>query len=217
MGLPEIISLNCPKCGATLSVPKGLNYFSCNYCNSKLALFQNDSVIGLKIFSENIMDVKNDMDAIASEMALKRHQEELSRLLDLQNALSSMIAYVQVSASSHHKDDHYLDCFISTRFKLLAKYSILNILDKKPGSPKRGLFSGEPDSIKIKSQLMTLFSIEDFKILLSEVKTGAINFTKEKEKLAIEKYIDRIEELIIVITEIEEKRKQISTIKDRLF
>ncbi|HOJ19853.1 MAG TPA: hypothetical protein PLT92_14910, partial [Ignavibacteriaceae bacterium] len=86
----------------------------------------------------------------------------------------------------------------------------------KPGSPKRGLFSGEPDSLKIKSQLMNLFSIEDLKILLCDVKTGALNFTKEKEKLAIEKYIGRIEELIIVNTEIEEKRKQISTIKERL-
>jgi|GEM_PF-3416579 len=216
MGFPEIISLNCPKCGATLSVPKGLSCFSCNYCNSKLSIFQNDSIIGLNIISENIMDMKNDMDAIASEMALKRHQKELTCLLDLQNSLSTMIAYVQVSGSSHHWDDRYLDCFFSTRFKLLAKFSILDILDKKPGSPKRGLFSGEPDSLKIKSQLMNLFSIEDLKILLCDVKTGALNFTKEKEKLAIEKYIGRIEELIIVNTEIEEKRKQISTIKERL-
>lgn len=162
------------------------------------------------------MDVKNDVDAIASEMALPRHQKELSRLIDLQNSLYTMIAYVQVSSSSHYKDDHYLDCFFSTRFELLAKYSIINILDKKPGSPKRDLFSGEPSSLKIKSQIKTLFSIEDLKILLNNIKTGAINFTKEKEKVAIEKYLARIEELIYVNTKIEEKREQISTINENL-
>ena len=200
----DILSLKCPQCGATLDMPQEQKYLTCNYCKSKL------------LISGNIVSELNDANTIASELTLKRLQEELSRLLDLRNSLCTMIAYVNLSGSSHYKDDRDLEYFISERFSTFAKYAMIHIMDKKPGSPKRNIFSGEPDSIKIKTQLMSSFSNEDLNSLIQKFINYDCGRSNSKENLAIAKYVSRIEELIKINIEIDGKRKQISTIKERL-
>ncbi len=200
----DILSLKCPQCGATLDMLQEQKYLTCNYCKSKL------------LISVNIVSELNDANTIASELTLKRLQKELGCLLDLQNSLCTMIAYVKLSGSSHYKDDRDLEYFISEKFSTFAKYAMIHIMDKKPGSPKRTIFSGEPDSIKIRTQLMSSFSNEDLNSLIQKFINYDCGRSNGKENLAIAKYVSRIEELIKINIEIDEKRKQISTIKERL-
>lgn len=214
MDSPEIIALNCPKCGATLSIPKGLTTLTCNYCHSKLTLFQNDSVSALQMVSEKVAAVKEDTDIIASELTLKRLKKELSHLLDDQNSLIYAIARVKLRWDSD--GDYHIGAYIPESFKVFAAYAIKGIYDGKPGAIKRSMFSKPPDSSDRYKWMQTVFSEDDFKSLLEKLDTEKEQYKNKKKNLAIEKFINQIQELIEINRQIETKRKQVSETKAKL-
>ena len=72
-----LISLNCPNCSATLSIPSNLEFITCNYCNSSLSLFRNESISALQLITKSIDEVKKGTDSIALEMKYKRLKNEI--------------------------------------------------------------------------------------------------------------------------------------------
>ena len=214
MDSPEIIALNCPKCGATLSIPKGLTTLTCNYCHSKLTLFQNDSISALQLVSEKVAAVKEDTDIIASELTLKRLKKELSRLLDEQNSLLTAIAIV--NPGWDQDGDYQIGAYIPESFQVYTRYTIEGIYTEKPGVTKRSLFSKKPDYTDRKKWMRTSFSEDDFRLLIEKLNADKERYKNQKKNLAIEKFINQIQELIEINRQIEAKSKQVSETKAKL-
>lgn len=210
---PSIIALNCPKCGATLSIPKGITYLTCNYCHSKLNLFQNDSIVALQMVSEQVAAVKEDTDIIASELTLKRLKKELNNLIDDQNSLIYAVAHVSITSD---RDDDNLNAYIPERFRVFAIYTIEGLYNEKPGTTRRSIFSKAPNTSDRRRWLDQLFSEEDFKLMIEKFNVEKVEYKKTKKNLAIEKYISQIHDLISINQKIEQKRNQISDIKSKL-
>ncbi len=53
----EIVPLICPKCGADLDVPDGVEVFRCQYCGSKCQVKSSGSVRGLALLEAGVQKV----------------------------------------------------------------------------------------------------------------------------------------------------------------
>lgn len=211
----EIIPMNCPCCGAVLSIPKGLTYLTCNYCQSQLHFFHTPSISSLQLISDKIVGVKNDAEIISAELTYTRLKKELNKLINLRDALYYMVAAVQVASADYYWNDHDLDYQMPSGFKIFAEVTMDNIYYGKPGSPSKPFFT-ETSFLEKKERLKSTFIEEDFKFLIRKFLNEPDKCHQSKKKLAIEKYISRIEELIKVNREIEVKAEQISEIKSLL-
>ena len=187
---------------------------TCNYCHSKLTLFQNDSISALQLVSEKVAAVKEDTDIIASELTLKRLKKELSRLLDEQNSLLTAIAIVNLGWDSD--GDYQIGAYIPNSFRVFTNYIIEGIYTEKPGVTKRSFFSKEPDYTDRKKWMRTSFSEDDFRLLIEKLNADKERYKNQKKNLAIEKFINQIQELIEINRQIEAKSKQVSETKAKL-
>jgi len=81
------ITLTCPNCGGKLVVTKDIDRFACIYCGNEHIVKRGEGVIslqpivtGLKKVQYGVANVQQGVDKTASELAIRRLQEELSLL-----------------------------------------------------------------------------------------------------------------------------------------
>ena len=98
----EIVPLICPKCGADLDVPDGVEVFRCQYCGSKCQVKSSGSVRGLALLEAGVQKVAEHTEraavgidklvasAQAQELAPKKaHANWQSRLAELESHRSA--------------------------------------------------------------------------------------------------------------------------------
>ena len=60
----QVTALNCPKCGASLDVPEGVETLSCKFCGSRSVVHDTSSIRALQLMREDLPGVRNDVDSL---------------------------------------------------------------------------------------------------------------------------------------------------------
>jgi hypothetical protein len=76
----RIFALQCPSCGAGLSVASSLDVFSCSYCGATIKLAQSGGTVALELLGRQLAGVQRGTDKTAAELALRRLSDELAVL-----------------------------------------------------------------------------------------------------------------------------------------
>jgi hypothetical protein len=74
----QIYALQCPGCGAKLSVAKSLEVFGCSYCGATIKLAQSGGTVALELLTGHLEGVRRGTDKTAAELALRRLNETLA-------------------------------------------------------------------------------------------------------------------------------------------
>lgn len=78
----EVAPLICPKCGADLDVPDGVEVFRCQYCGSKCQVKSSGSVRGLALLEAGVQKVAQHTERAANgidELVAAQKSESVSR------------------------------------------------------------------------------------------------------------------------------------------
>ncbi|MCA8914668.1 MAG: hypothetical protein KDB90_04580 [Planctomycetes bacterium] len=65
-----VVPLNCPKCGADLDVPEGMQRVTCRYCNSRLQLVETGSVRSLTLLQAGLDRIEQHSQKAADGVAV---------------------------------------------------------------------------------------------------------------------------------------------------
>jgi len=86
-GVERIVTLNCENCGGKLHVHDNMEQFTCGYCGTVLIVQRSGGRVLLKRITEEIRKVQAGTDKTAAELAIARHEKELSELKVRQSLL----------------------------------------------------------------------------------------------------------------------------------
>lgn len=78
----EVAPLICPKCGADLDVPDGVEVFRCQYCGSKCQVKSSGSVRGLALLEAGVQKVAQHTERAANgidELVAAQKSESTAR------------------------------------------------------------------------------------------------------------------------------------------
>lgn len=89
--MPDLITLSCPACGGSLEINKGLERFACAHCGTEHIVKRGGGTISVEPIVEGISKVQIGVDKTASELAIKRLQEELQTLRTKEQGLARKI------------------------------------------------------------------------------------------------------------------------------
>lgn len=78
--MSEFVSLTCPSCGGKLQIGNDVDRFACSYCGCEHVVKRSGGIVSLAPVIEEIRSVKNGVDKTASELAIKRLQEEQNKV-----------------------------------------------------------------------------------------------------------------------------------------
>ena len=73
-------ALKCPSCGAPLQVKATVETFACAYCASTVQVERSGGAISLHLLKDALRGVQRGTDRTASELAIRRLNEELAQL-----------------------------------------------------------------------------------------------------------------------------------------
>ena len=77
--MPEFTTFFCPSCGAKLKIDSDLDRF-CTYCGNEFAIKRNGRTISIESAVRQLHNVQTGVDKTASELAIRRLQEEIDKL-----------------------------------------------------------------------------------------------------------------------------------------
>ncbi len=76
----EIIEMTCKNCGGKLTITKDSDQVICQHCGSEYLISFSENAISIKNLSEGIKGVQKSTDKTASELALKRIDNQLKTI-----------------------------------------------------------------------------------------------------------------------------------------
>ena len=85
-----IAKLNCPHCGAALTLTADIERFACGYCGAGLVQERRGGAIVLRALTEAISLVQQGTDKTAAELALQRFAQKRETLLSKRKALDDL-------------------------------------------------------------------------------------------------------------------------------
>jgi hypothetical protein len=77
---PSLFTLTCPTCGAKLQITSDIDRFVCTHCGNEHLVNRIGGTISAKPVLEALGGIRRGTDMTASELAIKRLNEEVSRL-----------------------------------------------------------------------------------------------------------------------------------------
>ena len=78
--MSDFITLSCPNCGGKLNITNDLERFACGYCGMEQVVIRGGKVISLKPVVEKLTSIQGGVDKTASELAIKRLNDEIRSL-----------------------------------------------------------------------------------------------------------------------------------------
>jgi predicted RNA-binding Zn-ribbon protein involved in translation (DUF1610 family) len=167
--MSDFITLTCPSCGSKLQITDDIDTFVCASCKNEHIVNRSGGVITLKPVIEGIKGVKVGVDKTASELAIKRLEEEIPNLER------------KIKEISEHGDPGCALSLFSFAGWLIIPAGIVGVIVAitssgaswgEPGRHTSGIFAG------LGLFLLTIF----YAIVLFSVKKG----WNERESLRIE-------------------------------
>ncbi len=78
--MADIINLTCPTCGGKLQITNDIDRFACGYCGNEHFVQRSGGIVTLAPVVQGLKEVRAGVDRTASELALKRLEEEIAAL-----------------------------------------------------------------------------------------------------------------------------------------
>jgi ribosomal protein S27AE len=85
----NLLTLNCPNCGAGLEISPDMESFACGYCGSQQRVERRGGTVSLKLVTDAIAKVQAGTDRTASELAISRLATEIGGIVVERQRLSS--------------------------------------------------------------------------------------------------------------------------------
>jgi uncharacterized coiled-coil protein SlyX/DNA-directed RNA polymerase subunit RPC12/RpoP len=83
--------LQCPSCGANLTVKESIQVFACGYCGSSIKVKNADGVVTLQQIGKALTHVEHNTGKVAAELAIVRLSREIAQLEgDVESITSKM-------------------------------------------------------------------------------------------------------------------------------
>jgi hypothetical protein len=76
---PIAVTLQCPGCGAKISISESMSLFACRYCGATVKVQRTESVIALDLVADAVNRVQQGTDRTAAELAIRRLSEQLAK------------------------------------------------------------------------------------------------------------------------------------------
>jgi ribosomal protein S27AE len=77
---PTSLSLTCPTCGGKLQITNNIERFACGYCGNEHLVRRSGGIVTIEPVIEGLKKIQEGTDKTASELAIRRLQEEISNL-----------------------------------------------------------------------------------------------------------------------------------------
>jgi len=100
----EVVPLICPKCGADLDVPDGVEVFRCQYCGSKCQVKASGSVRGLALLEAGVQKVALHAERAANgidELVAAQRAEQQARDKSYAAQRAQQQAWQQARQAAH--------------------------------------------------------------------------------------------------------------------
>jgi cation transport ATPase len=78
--MADFVTLTCPSCGGKLHISSETERIACEYCGNEHLVQRGEGIISLTPISDAVRGIRRGVDKAASELAIKRIQEELPLL-----------------------------------------------------------------------------------------------------------------------------------------
>lgn len=78
--MSDFVTLSCPSCGGKLEITSEIDRFACAHCGTEHVVRRGGGLVSLKPVVESIEHVRTGVDKTASELAIRRLQEEIAAL-----------------------------------------------------------------------------------------------------------------------------------------
>ena len=76
----DFIPMTCPSCGGELQITEDITFFTCLHCKTRHAVKRGVGTISIDPITEGIKNIQVGVDKTASELAIKRLNEEIKKL-----------------------------------------------------------------------------------------------------------------------------------------
>lgn len=78
----QLMTLSCPKCGASLDVPDGVEALSCKFCGSRSIVRETASIRALQLMREDLQGVRSDVESL-----VRSRQSQIDQWADAEFSL----------------------------------------------------------------------------------------------------------------------------------
>src|SRR3990172_2505499 len=83
--MTDFVTLTCPSCGGSLQITNDIERFACAHCGTEHIVKRGGGVVSLTPVIERLAKVQIGVDKTASELAIKRLQEEIQAIQSTQS------------------------------------------------------------------------------------------------------------------------------------
>jgi predicted RNA-binding Zn-ribbon protein involved in translation (DUF1610 family) len=80
VSMVDFITLSCPSCGHKLQITEDVDRFACAACGNEHIVNRSGGIVTLKPFINSIKNVQVGVDKTASELAITRLNNEITKL-----------------------------------------------------------------------------------------------------------------------------------------
>lgn len=183
--MAEFLTLTCPSCGGKLSVSNSVNQFVCAHCGNEHIVKREGGTVWLDPLVKGIEDIRIGTNKTASELAIKRLQEEIKDLVD------SLDYFLQ----NNWKLQGFRDSFIGPKLEVGQWFftAAYETIQKSGKSPSWGY---DPSLVK-------QMSVVEIKESMGNIERLKL---KEIDKKAVAEFAEKI---ITFRTELETKRREL--------
>ena len=101
--MSDVITLTCPSCGGRLQITPDINRFVCAHCGNEHVVRRSGGIVSVQPIVEGLHSIQKGTDKTASELAIRRIQEELSSLAWTRQKINEQIAVLQANVQASHK------------------------------------------------------------------------------------------------------------------
>lgn len=101
--MPDFITLTCPTCGGRLQITPDIERFACAHCGNEHLVRRGTGVVTLAPVVESMDGLRRTTDRSASEMAIRRIQEDLAGMEAARTGIEARLAQWKARLAEHDR------------------------------------------------------------------------------------------------------------------
>jgi len=145
--MPDFISLTCPTCGGKLQITPDIERFACAHCGNEHLVRRGAGVVSLAPVVESMDGLRRATDRTASEMAIRRLNEELAAMEGSRAEIEARLAQARAKLGEHDqwaKNRRDYKWMLVWGLVLLVSYGLPEMYVRGGGNPGFRWFCGYP-------------------------------------------------------------------------
>jgi hypothetical protein len=101
--MPDILTLTCPTCGGRLQITHDIERFACAHCGNEHLVRRGTGVVTLAPVVESMDGLRRATDRTASELAIRRIQEDLAGMEAARGEIEARLAQGKAKLAEHDR------------------------------------------------------------------------------------------------------------------